>query len=84
MRKGLFKKTNYRVYGDCGLLIECGDAIDPDVNNKVRSITAALENDPPTGVTEIVPAAEFYRAEDYHQDYLQKNPNGYTCHYLRD
>jgi peptide methionine sulfoxide reductase msrA/msrB len=35
-------------------------------------------------VTEIVPASTFYLAEDYHQDYLQKNPNGYTCHYLRD
>ena len=35
-------------------------------------------------VTEIVPATEFYSAEDYHQDYLQKNPGGYTCHYLRD
>jgi peptide methionine sulfoxide reductase msrA/msrB len=35
-------------------------------------------------VTEIVPAREFYPAEDYHQDYLQKNPGGYTCHYLRD
>ncbi|MDH3215855.1 MAG: bifunctional methionine sulfoxide reductase B/A protein [Candidatus Krumholzibacteria bacterium] len=35
-------------------------------------------------VTEIVPAGEFYNAEEYHQDYLVKNPNGYTCHYLRD
>ncbi len=35
-------------------------------------------------VTEIVPAQEFYPAEDYHQDYLVKNPGGYTCHYLRD
>ena len=35
-------------------------------------------------VTEIVPAREFWTAEDYHQDYLQKNPNGYTCHYVRD
>jgi peptide methionine sulfoxide reductase msrA/msrB len=34
-------------------------------------------------VTEIVPAGEFWSAEDYHQDYLQKNPNGYTCHYVR-
>jgi peptide methionine sulfoxide reductase msrA/msrB len=34
-------------------------------------------------VTEVVPASEWYRAEEYHQDYLQKNPNGYTCHYLR-
>lgn len=34
-------------------------------------------------VTEIVPATEFYSAEDYHQDYLKKNPGGYTCHYVR-
>ncbi len=35
-------------------------------------------------VTEIVPAGPFWNAEEYHQDYLQKNPGGYTCHYLRD
>jgi methionine-S-sulfoxide reductase len=35
-------------------------------------------------VTEVVPATEFYSAEGYHQKYLQKNPGGYTCHYLRD
>lgn len=34
-------------------------------------------------VTEIDKAGTFYRAEDHHQDYLQKNPGGYTCHYLR-
>lgn len=25
----------------------------------------------------------FYEAENYHQDYLQKNPGGYTCHFVR-
>jgi len=35
-------------------------------------------------VTEIVPASKFWSAEEYHQDYLQKHPDGYTCHYLRD
>lgn len=35
-------------------------------------------------VTEIVQAGPFTPAEDYHQDYLEKNPGGYTCHYLRD
>jgi peptide methionine sulfoxide reductase msrA/msrB len=34
--------------------------------------------------TEIVDAGAFTLAEDYHQKYLQKNPGGYTCHYLRD
>jgi peptide-methionine (S)-S-oxide reductase len=30
--------------------------------------------------TEIVAAPEFWFAEDYHQQYLAKNPNGYRCH----
>jgi peptide methionine sulfoxide reductase msrA/msrB len=34
-------------------------------------------------VTEIVQATTWYPAEDYHQDYLQKHPNGYTCHFMR-
>lgn len=34
-------------------------------------------------VTEVVPLTHFYPAEGYHQDYLQKNPGGYTCHYER-
>jgi peptide methionine sulfoxide reductase msrA/msrB len=35
-------------------------------------------------VTDIVPAGTFYNAESYHQDYLEKHPGGYTCHFLRD
>ena len=35
-------------------------------------------------VTEVVPAKPFYSAEEYHQDYLQKNPGGYSCHFLRE
>jgi peptide-methionine (S)-S-oxide reductase len=31
-------------------------------------------------VTEIVPAGRFWRAEEYHQKYLKKNPNGYCSH----
>jgi len=34
-------------------------------------------------VTEIVPASAFWIAEEYHQDYLVKNPGGYTCHWVR-
>jgi peptide-methionine (S)-S-oxide reductase len=34
-------------------------------------------------VTEVVPAGDFWSAEEEHQDYLQKNPNGYTCHFER-
>ena len=35
-------------------------------------------------VTEIEDAGPFWVAEDYHQDYLVKHPNGYNCHFLRD
>lgn len=35
-------------------------------------------------VTTIEDAGTFTPAEEYHQDYLQKNPGGYTCHYLRE
>ena len=31
-------------------------------------------------VTEITPAKDFWKAEDYHQDYFQKNPNHPACH----
>jgi len=34
-------------------------------------------------VTQLEPLTTFWPAEDYHQDYLQKNPGGYTCHYER-
>lgn len=35
-------------------------------------------------VTEIAPLKGFTPAEEVHQDYLEKNPGGYTCHYLRE
>ncbi|MEJ2881892.1 peptide-methionine (S)-S-oxide reductase MsrA [Pedobacter sp. GR22-6] len=34
-------------------------------------------------VTAVVPAGDFWNAEEEHQDYLQKNPYGYTCHFER-
>lgn len=35
-------------------------------------------------VTCIEVAKDYYKAEDYHQDYLLNNPNGYNCHILRN
>jgi peptide-methionine (S)-S-oxide reductase len=57
-----------------------------DEQEKVaRELTAAYE--PPLRergygpiTTEITPAPTYYYAEDYHQQYLAKNPNGYRCH----
>jgi peptide-methionine (S)-S-oxide reductase len=34
-------------------------------------------------VTEVVPASDFWDAEEEHQAYLQKHPHGYTCHFVR-
>ncbi len=34
-------------------------------------------------VTQVLMAPEFFSAEEYHQDYLVKNPDGYMCHILR-
>ena len=34
-------------------------------------------------VTEVVPAGDFWEAEPEHQDYLLRNPGGYTCHFIR-
>jgi peptide-methionine (S)-S-oxide reductase len=34
-------------------------------------------------VTEVEPAGDFWEAEAEHQDYLERIPNGYTCHFVR-
>jgi peptide-methionine (S)-S-oxide reductase len=34
-------------------------------------------------VTQLAPAGPFWQAEPEHQDYLERYPNGYTCHYIR-
>lgn len=38
---------------------------------------------PGKAVTEVVPAGDFWEAEPEHQDYLQRYPTGYTCHFVR-
>jgi peptide-methionine (S)-S-oxide reductase len=34
-------------------------------------------------VTDVVPVGDFWEAEPEHQDYLERIPNGYTCHFVR-
>ena len=34
-------------------------------------------------VTEVEPVGDFWEAEAEHQDYLERNPSGYTCHFVR-
>ena len=59
-------------------------------NNEQRSIAEDTIADvdasgiwPGKAVTEIAPAGPFWQAEPEHQDYLQKYPSGYTCHFIR-
>ncbi|HEX8460679.1 MAG TPA: peptide-methionine (S)-S-oxide reductase MsrA [Segetibacter sp.] len=48
----------------------------------IKEMTASKKWPGPI-VTELVPAGDFWDAEVEHQDYLQKNPGGYTCHFVR-
>jgi peptide methionine sulfoxide reductase msrA/msrB len=54
------------------------------VAEEVKARVNASGKWPRPVVTEIAAAGEFTPAEQYHQDYLVKNPGGYTCHYLRE
>jgi peptide-methionine (S)-S-oxide reductase len=48
----------------------------------IEKVNASGLYDKPV-VTTLEKFKKFYSAEEYHQDYLRKNPGGYTCHYLR-
>lgn len=58
-------------------------------DEECRAIEASIHRAQTSGqwadpvVTEVQPLTVFYPAEDYHQDYLQKHPGGYTCHFER-
>jgi peptide-methionine (S)-S-oxide reductase len=38
---------------------------------------------PGKATTEVAPAGDFWEAEPEHQDYLERYPDGYTCHFVR-
>jgi peptide-methionine (S)-S-oxide reductase len=76
-RQGNDKGTSYRsviFYADNEEKKEAEDFVDV-VNRSGRWKNPV--------VTSLEPLGRFYPAEDYHQDYLEKNPNGYTCHAVR-
>jgi peptide-methionine (S)-S-oxide reductase len=58
-----------------------------DEQKKVAAETIADVNSsglwPGKAVTELSPAGPFWEAEPEHQDYLERYPEGYTCHYVR-
>lgn len=67
--------------GDCGTQYRTG--IYYVDNNDIETINKFVENEQTKYdkkiVTEVEPLKNFYDAEEYHQKYLVKNPNGY-CH----
>lgn len=73
--------TLNRQGGDVGIQYRSGiyyiDESDLDIINKSK-ITIQEQYKEPV-VTEVKPLEKYYPAEEYHQDYLEKNPNGY-CH----
>jgi peptide methionine sulfoxide reductase msrA/msrB len=60
------------------------DELQRQVSERVKKKVDASGKWPAPIVTHIVPAGPFHPAEDDHQDYLVKNPGGYTCHWLRE
>ncbi len=60
------------------------DEAQHQIAQKVKAEVEASGKWPSKLVTEIAPAGAFFTAEDYHQDYLEKHPNGYRCHYVRN
>jgi len=60
-----------------------GDDVEREMAHAVIERVNASGKWPGPVVTEVVPASTFYVAEDFHQDYLERIPHGYTCHYVR-
>jgi peptide methionine sulfoxide reductase msrA/msrB len=77
-RQGNDKGTQYRS------AIFYADERQKETAERVKAKTDASGKWKRPVVTEIAPASQFWRAEEYHQDYLVKHPDGYTCHFIRD
>jgi peptide-methionine (S)-S-oxide reductase len=73
MRQGNDVGTQYR-----SAIYACSEAQQRSAQDSLRAYQAELEKAGyGTITTEIGPLDRFYYAEDYHQQYLAKNPNGY-------
>jgi inhibitor of KinA len=67
----MFDKPRFLLAGDKGLLVEFGDAIDPEINRKVRHVFLSLEKIPIDGVIEVIPT---YRSLLISYDPFQTDP----------
>ena len=59
------------------------DAEQKQVAEELIAAMNASKKWPGPIVTQVVPASDFWEAEEEHQNYLQKHSNGYTCHWVR-
>jgi peptide-methionine (S)-S-oxide reductase len=79
--------TKNRQGNDIGLSYRSAIFYANDEQKRVAEDTIADVNAsglwPGPVVTDVVPAGPFWQAEPEHQDYLEKYPNGYTCHFPR-
>ena len=79
--------TRNRQGNDRGLSYRSAIYTTSDEQRKVAEDTIADVNAsglwPGKVVTELAPAGPFWEAEPEHQDYLERIPSGYTCHYVR-
>ena len=79
--------TRNRQGNDVGLSYRSAIFYTSDEQKRIAEETIADVNAsglwPGPAVTELVPAGPFWEAEPEHQDYLQRIPNGYTCHFVR-
>lgn len=76
-RQGNDRGTSYR-----SAIFYLSEAQKETANTLIAEMNASKKWPGPI-VTEVVPASDFWNAEEEHQDYLQKNPYGYTCHFIR-
>jgi peptide-methionine (S)-S-oxide reductase len=79
--------TENRQGNDIGLSYRSAIYFENDEQKRVAEDTIADVDAsglwPGKVVTEVSPVGDFWEAEPEHQDYLQRIPNGYTCHFVR-
>ncbi len=73
-QQGNDKGTSYR-----SAIFYMNDEEKAVAQEMIDIVNASMRWEDPV-VTSLEPFKEFYLAEEYHQDYLQKHPGGYTCH----
>jgi len=77
MRQGNDRGTSYR-----SAIYHVDEAQRAEALNAIADVEASGLW-PGKVVTEVVPVSDFWEAEPEHQDYLERIPNGYTCHFVR-